>query len=76
MICNEWLGDHGFENFYHWAIRAGYREGLSIDRIDINGDYEPTNCRWLTRGENASLGNQQRKYKIDKTTKPQSTIES
>jgi len=76
IICNEWLGEHGFETFYNWAINNGYQEGLSIDRIDLNGDYEPSNCRWITRGENAALGNKQRKYKINKATKPQSTIES
>lgn len=49
-ICKEWLNkENGFLNFYNWAIENGYKEGLSIDRIDVNGNYEPNNCRWVTR---------------------------
>ena len=45
-ICEEWLDIH---NFYDWAMDNGYSEGLSIDRIDNDGNYEPSNCRWTTR---------------------------
>lgn len=49
-ICDKWLEkESGFMNFYNWAINNGYQEGLSIDRIDVNGNYEPVNCRWVTQ---------------------------
>ncbi len=48
-VCKEWIDD--FMNFYNWAIDNGYNDDLSIDRIDVNGDYEPDNCRWVTQKE-------------------------
>ena len=46
-MCDEWKKD--FITFYNWAMENGYNEKLSIDRIDFNGDYEPSNCRWADK---------------------------
>lgn len=51
-ICDEWLGEHGFENFQKWAFEHGYPEFDFIDRIDTFGDYTPENCRFVTQKEN------------------------
>ena len=48
-ICEEW--QKNFENFYNWAMNNGYAENLTIDRIDNNGNYEPSNCHWITMKE-------------------------
>lgn len=51
-VCEEWLAD--YMNFYNWAINNGYKEGLTLDRIDPNKNYEPDNCRWATYKEQAN----------------------
>jgi len=51
-ICPEWLDkESGFMNFYRWSMVNGYTDELSIDRKDVNGNYTPGNCRWITNKE-------------------------
>ncbi len=50
-VCDEWL--HDFMAFYDWAMANGYRDDLTLDRRDNDGNYEPSNCRWATAKEQA-----------------------
>lgn len=54
-ICDEWL--NSFTSFYNWSISNGYREGLSIERKNPKGNYEPSNCEWVTISENTIRSN-------------------
>lgn len=44
-VCEEW---HDYESFKKWAFATGYNEKLTLDRVDVNGNYEPDNCRWAS----------------------------
>lgn len=50
-ICDEWLDKT--TNFYDWAMSNGYSDDLSIERINSEGNYEPNNCRWASKKEQA-----------------------
>lgn len=50
IVCKEWAND--FMAFYNWSVANGWQPTLQIDRIDVNGNYEPSNCRYVTIKEN------------------------
>jgi hypothetical protein len=51
-VCDEWASSFGV--FHSWSTASGYKEGLSIERIDNDSGYCPGNCKWATRKEQAS----------------------
>lgn len=48
-ICDAWIND--FHSFVKWSFENGYDDNLTLDRIDVNKNYEPGNCQWITSGE-------------------------
>lgn len=66
-VCDEW--NKSFNEFYKWAYSHGYREDLTIDRIDSNGDYSPDNCRWVTMKEQQNNRKSNRKVTYNGETK-------
>ena len=66
-VCEEW--NTSFQSFYDWAISNGYSEDLTIDRIDNDGNYEPTNCKWSTSKEQCNNRSSNINIKIGNTTK-------
>lgn len=65
-VCPEW--SHSFMSFYHWAINNGYQDGLTIDRIDNNGNYCPENCRWVDNKTQSNNRRSNRIYTMDGKT--------
>src|ERR1041385_4583632 len=51
IVCDEWKDVP--KSFYEWAFANGWQQGLTIDRIDPNGNYDPSNCRFITKNENS-----------------------
>lgn len=69
-VCDEWLPkNNGVVNFYNWAINNGYKKGLTIERIDVNGNYCPENCKWITQAEQMLNTRNSHKITIDGKTK-------
>lgn len=66
-VCSEWKKD--FQSFYDWAMENGYSDKLKIDRIDVNGNYCPENCRWATDKEQARNTRYNRMYEYNGETK-------
>ena len=66
-ICDEWKND--FLSFHEWAIENGYSDDLTIDRIDVNGNYEPSNCRWATNEQQSANRRSNINIKIGNATK-------
>lgn len=66
-VCKEWRDS--FISFYDWAIKNGYKDGLTIDRIDNNGNYCPDNCRWVDNETQANNRRSNNLYTLNGVTK-------
>ena len=62
IVCASWL--HDFLNFKSWALSHGYKKNMTIDRINNDGNYEPSNCQFLTRSENSKKAIRDRKLYV------------
>ncbi len=66
-VCDEWKND--FKVFYDWAHLNGYSAELTIDRIDVNGSYEPTNCKWSTQKQQGNNRTTNRRIELNGVVK-------
>lgn len=63
-VAEEWQGEKGFDNFYEWAQKNGYNDALTIDRINVDGNYSPDNCRWADVKTQANNQSRTRIYEV------------
>ena len=63
-VCDEWFND--FKTFYDWAMNNGYEPGLTIERVNVDGNYEASNCTWIPQSEQPK--NQRRRDRLSKHT--------
>ena len=64
-VCKEW--ENSFDNFYIWSKKSGYKENLTIERINNDGNYSPENCCWITKSE--QVKNKRKRKSIPKRDK-------
>jgi hypothetical protein len=64
-MCDTW---YDFTNFQKWALNQGYKDNLSIERINVNGNYSPENCKWATNQEQQNNKRNTRRYTINGET--------
>lgn len=69
IVCDEWLGENGFNQFRSWALTSGYNDALSIDRIDSDCNYCPKNCRWIPLKDQQNNKRSNHLIEIDGVTK-------
>lgn len=66
-VCSQW---EDYINFDEWSRSNGYKDDLTLDRINGNGDYSPENCRWATHSEQALNTTQNRLITFENETRP------
>lgn len=60
-MCQDWMD---FNKFHSWAVSSGYRRGVTIERIDVNGDYVPENCKWIPNDKQALNRSNNKRYQF------------